>query len=369
MRVFKLIEVLAFFMLLTFACTQRNYKPSVSSNKIEVIDAAGRKLSISSSSKFILTISQTEIFRVLGAENRVEGVNRWVAQLNPEENPILSKLPVIGGFSPGDVNYEMIYKIAHKSLEDDVVLIYNKAWADNVDEKINNFGNIKVLKLNLFGSSEPQKEIAILAKVLGKDVEGKRYISWFDSLFLLVNKRVQNIPIEKRVKVYWDASGKGHYDTAGKNTSADYIISNAGGILLSKQYPNSSMTISPEWILQQNPDIILSHAANARHSTSIQFGYGATNADTLALFKAWQDLLNTPGISHTNAALNKRAYFISDDLMSGPSQAVGVVILAKWFYPDKFADIDVKQLHSYYYKNFMKLDYKGFYIYPIRKVL
>ena len=363
MKILKNIAFIYCFCCLA-ACSNRNKSVNDTNSYIEITDAAGRKVRISESSKFIFLCSQSEIFRILDAESKVEGVTRWVAELNAEENPVLSKLPSIGSFSPGTVNYEMIYQIANDSPEDDVILTYNQPWADKVDEKIGTSDKIKVIKLNLFGSSEPQKEIAILGKALGKEAESKRYIDWFDSLLFIVQTRINDIPDEKKIKVYWDASAKGHYDTTGKNSSANNVISRAGGILISGKLPQHSMSVSPEWILQENPDIILSHAANARHLTNIQFGYGATAVDTTLLLNAWNELVASPGINATNAVRNNRAYFIFDDLMFGPSQPVGTVLLAKLFYPERFADINIRELLTFYYENFMKLNYKGFYLYP-----
>lgn len=364
------IGILFIFSSLLFAVTCKSNRNGSYGNSSDIVitDAAGRQVAISGTSKFITTISQTEIFRILDAESRVAGVNRWVSHLNADENPVLSKLPVIGGFSPGDVNYEMIFKIASESPEEDVVLTYNQIWADDIEKKIGNSDKIKVIKLNLFGSDEPQKEIAILAKALGKEAECERYLSWFDSLFIMVKGRIIGIPEKDRIKVYFDASGKGHYDTSGKNSSAEKIISNAGGIMLSGHLPQST-TVSPEWIMQENPGIILSHASNVRHKTGIRFGYGAVNIDTTKIFETWSALLSFPGINGTDAARDKKVYFISDDLMFGPSQPVGVVLLAKLFYPDKFADINIRELLKYYYENFMKLEYKGFYLYPATVII
>jgi len=191
------------FLCLAIACNNnRNYnKGDNSDDFIEITDAAGREVKISKSSKFIVGFSKADIFRILDAESKIQGVSRWVVGLNAEINPVLSKLPSIGGFSPGTMNYEMIYEIANNSPEDDVILTYNQSWADDVEEKLGASGKIKIIKLNLFGSAEPQKEIAILGKILDREAESKRYLDWFDSLFFVVKNRVSDIPDEKRVKV------------------------------------------------------------------------------------------------------------------------------------------------------------------------
>lgn len=366
----RLLKNITLFLCLSFwaiACNNSNQRVNnedVNDNSyIEITDAAGRKVNISKSSKFIVIHSKTEIFRILDAESKVEGVTRWTVELNTEVNPVLSKLPSIGGFSKGNVNYEMIYKIVNDSPEDDVILVYNQSWADDIESKIGQSDKIKIIKLNLFGSNEPQKEIAILAKALGKEAECKRYINWFDSLLLMVQTRVRDIPDEEKIKVYWDAPSEGYYNTSGGGSSADIIISRAGGKFISEKLPQSGISVSPEWILQENPDIILAHPSSTRLLTGVKFDYGSAAVDTTKVLNAWNELIATPGISGTDAVKEKKVYFI-DDLMFGPSQPVGTVVLAKLFYPEKFADINPREMLKYYYEYFMKLDYKGFYLYP-----
>lgn len=350
--------------MLMFSCGNYSEKTGINPGNIEITDASGKKILIPDSSKFIVTLSQTEIFRILNAEDRIEGVNRWVAGLNYEESPVLRKLPVIGGFSPGDVNYEMIYKISNDSPENDVIITYNQPWAEKVDEKIDGSGRIKVVKFNLFGSEQPEYEIRMMAKMLNREKECEKYLFWYDSLFSFVESRIKDIPQNQRMTVYWDASAKGHYDSAGKNSSINFIIAKAGGISITASLPSSSVNVSPEYIIKQDPDIIISHAANARHLTNIQLGYGIHNLDTIAFKNALKELISTPGINHTKAAINGKVYYIADDLMSGASRAAGAVLLAKCFYPDKFTDIDIDKLLKYYYESFMRLSYKGLYIYP-----
>ena len=102
MRFLKNIAIIYCFLFVVFACNNNksHNKEDVSDGYIEIIDAAGRDVKISKSSKFIVGFSKADIFRILDAESKIEGVSRWVVGLNSEINPVLSKLPSIGGFSP-----------------------------------------------------------------------------------------------------------------------------------------------------------------------------------------------------------------------------------------------------------------------------
>lgn len=68
-----------------------------------------------------------------------------------------------------------------------------------------------------------------------------------------------------------------------------------------------------------------------------------------------------------NLIVRKRIYFIQDDLTSGPKQVIGLLWMAKWFYPDHFSDMDPEVFHKAFYEQFMRLPYRGVHLYPGKK--
>jgi iron complex transport system substrate-binding protein len=43
---------------------------------------------------------------------------------------------------------------------------------------------------------------------------------------------------------------------------------------------------------------------------------------------------------------------------------VGLSYLAKWFYPEKFPDLDPEAIHKEYLERFQGLKYQGIFVYP-----
>ena len=131
---------------------------------------------------------------------------------------------------------------------------------------------------------------------------------------------------------------------------------------LTPKYPK----VDPEWVLTENPDVIISHARNAQNVVGVRLGYYSetTTDDYPKLEEARQELMETPGINGTKAVKDGKVYFIADDLLFGPQQPIGAMYLAKWFYPERFADLNPQEQNRKYYEDFMDLEYRGIYVYP-----
>ncbi len=337
---------------------------SQSGKKITITDATGREIIVSDSANLMLLICECEVMRILGAEKRVVGINRYIKEIYSEECSQMSKKPTIGNFSPGEVNYEQILKIAEETQGEDTVITYNENWAENIEEKISSIEGIKVLKFNFHQADIFDSQLKILAKILGKEDRCDQFLKWKEGIFHQIEEKVREINPEKRVKVYWDASGKGSYDTANKNSGADKIISLAGGKNIAQELTIRSPDVSPEWILTANPDVIISHGSNIRHMVGVNLGYEANTADYAELEKARQTLIEISGLKEMKAVQEGRVYFIHDNLMFGPQQAIGAMYLAKWFYPELFKDLKPEEENREFYERFMNLEYKGIYVYP-----
>ncbi len=167
--------------------------------------------------------------------------------------------------------------------------------------------------------------------------------------------------------VYYEESGEGHFDTSGRpNSSENVMIYIAGGKSISEDLSIDNPTVDPEWVLVNDPEVIVSHTRNAQNVVGIRLDYRTANDESskLKLEDARQELMETFGIAGTKAAVNERVYFIADDLMYGPQQPVGVMYMAKWFHPKRFEDLAPEEENRRYWEYFMDLEYRGLYDYP-----
>lgn len=328
---------------------------------VQLTDGAGRQVSICPESNLIVLITTQELLRILGVEDRVVGVHRWVKGLHSDENPVMVKQPIVGGFGKGDVNYEKIIEIADRTQGEDIVITYASLWAEDVEIRLDKIEGIKVLKLTFHKTETFEPQSALLAKAVGREEEWRNFLDWRESVLQMVRNRLKQIKGMDKPLVYWDASAKGHYDTAGGQSAVAGIIRQAGGAFVGKDLTSGQIRVSPEWILNRNPEFLLSHDNNMYHLTGRRLGYAET---TLPGKEALVKLAMVPGLSGSVAVKKQNIHFVQDDLMSGPKQVIGILRLAKWFYPELFADTDPKVPHREFYERFMRLPFKGIHVYP-----
>ena len=311
-------------------------------------------------------ICESEVIRLLGAQDRVVAVNKYESK-HSENHPVMSKKPVIGGINTDDVDYEKILAIADQTEGQDIAITYAGYWTENIEEPLDPVEGIKVVKFNFHKSDIFVPLFKQLAIMLGEKEKCQEYLNWRNDNFDQIEDWEQEIPPEERVKVYYDAGRMGHFDTYGTPDSSPSItIRLAGGKNIAEDLGIYSTTVDPEWILEEDPEVIVSREMNAEYVVGVKLGYHSetTTADYPKLEEARQELMETPGINGTKAVTDGSVYFIEESLIAGPQQPVGVMYLAKWFYPERFADLNPKEQNRKYWEEFMDLEYKGIYVYP-----
>jgi iron complex transport system substrate-binding protein len=130
----------------------------------------------------------------------------------------------------------------------------------------------------------------------------------------------------------------------GRNIAADSPIPPGGS--------TTSVTVDPEWVITQNPDIII-RKKFLRTTTPCYSG-----DDPAALIATWEDVMNTPELANVNAVKNRRVYTIANMLQTGPHCPhclIGLAHYAKWFHPELFKDLD--QIHQEYLDRFQRIDF------------
>jgi len=95
-------------------------------------------------------------------------------------------------------------------------------------------------------------------------------------------------------------------------------------------------------------------------------GYQAENGSLLKAY--WDGIKGAPGLSLVDAVKEDRVYIISGDFSLGPQMTIGTVVVAKWLYPELFADLDPEAIHQEFLREFMHVDYDlaehGAFVYP-----
>jgi iron complex transport system substrate-binding protein len=138
---------------------------------------------------------------------------------------------------------------------------------------------------------------------------------------------------------------------AGMRMFVFNLLDNVAGEL--EQYPE----VSPEWILEQNPEAII-----LIDRTDGYLGY-EVEGDT-AVKDYYESIKNNKVLSKTDALKNEQFYVISSELLGADKTYLGALYLVKWFYPEQFTNMDPEKSLREYFDEWLDVPYQGEWAYP-----
>ena len=300
-----------------------------------------------------MVLYPSEVLRILNAEDRVVAVSTSLRSYPSKRAffPELSKLPVVGGWHNPD--YEAI--LSHNP---DAILTFitgAATWERERDKWSEKIPGIPIIELaftnppigNKFHElSKPTNDLIQSTRKLGyildEEDEAQKFRDWYEGYFNTIKSRTDELSEDEKPKVYYE---RNTYSVSSA-TVITRIIDVAGGINIVMEGEGSGVSgeVDPEWVMMQNPDIILSN-----HETRA-IGYQID--DTSGIIETRDSILNRPELANVNAVKNERVYVFSAVMNYGPQNIIAIAYCAKWFHPDLFKDLDPKAIHQEYLDKF-----------------
>ncbi|MBE3574380.1 MAG: cobalamin-binding protein [Firmicutes bacterium] len=249
-----------------------------------------------------LAPSATEILFALGLGPEVVGVDEY-----SNYPAAASKLPKVGGFSTPSIE-----KIA--ALKPTLVLGTNlhAKFLPQFDQL-----HIPVLLLNPPDVSGILHDIQIVGRATGTTAAANQVVADIRSRLKRVQQKVEKIPASQRPWVYYEVWSD-PLMTAGPNSFISQLITLAGGRNIAFDAKGDYPVISPENIIERNPDVILFPLVHG------------SDALTVEKLKA------RPGWEKISAVKAGRVFGIDADLISrpGPRVALAVEELSRLILPE-----------------------------------
>jgi iron complex transport system substrate-binding protein len=184
----------------------------------------------------------TEIIYHLGQEQLLVG--RSSACNYPPE---VKKLPVAG-------DYGKIFTEPLLALKPSLVVM-QETWDDTVPATLRKL-NIRSLVFTAHSFEEYLNITTELGKALDCVERADRIVSDTRRTIEQFRAEVREIPLEKRPRVLFIISENQIY-TAGKRSFITDIIELAGGCNIAASQDRDYFTVSPEWIVREQPDILI----------------------------------------------------------------------------------------------------------------
>lgn len=308
---------------------------------IIVDDATGAQVNISLPVNRIVCLTSAETVYALDGGDKIVGI---AGMLTTDVQAILPSsilnLPVVGDKDTSP-NMEAIVE-----LQPDLVLA-SQRLSDEHRQMLEEAG-IAVLEDSVTGDRRTQY-FTNLGAILGAEERVGELLSYEQYYWDLVEDRVGSLAQSEKPLVYFEWYKE--WFSTGPGGSYTKLIEAAGAINVGENASVSSPQLSAEFIVEQNPDIII---------RMLDYTSGE---DYAAFQNLYNQIISRPAIASLDAVQNDQVYVIKSTLLV-ERDTVGLLYFAKWFHPDLFSDIDPAVVHVEIIQKYFNTTPTGVYLYP-----
>jgi iron complex transport system substrate-binding protein len=207
----------------------------------------------------------------------------------------------------------------------------------------------KMTKDQLYNSSSPIDFTCGLMQnftaIVGHQANATAYINWAQSYNKLVKDRIYSLTPDQQVKVFLE-----WYDYPYQ-TFVTQGIYQAGGDNIAENQTVYSPVLTPEFVVQQNPSVIIEYISSPTHNIN----------DFIA---AKNSVMSRTALQNVDAIKNGRVYVIDWSARSGVRSVIGYLYWAKWIQPSLFSDIDPATVNQDLNQKFFGTIIAGTFGYP-----
>jgi len=325
----------------------------------EVVDSSGRTVTLYRPLRRVVTFSgeSLETLRSLGFDmEKVVAVDKYSHEKSTFFPECRDKANVGSIWSP---DMEKVL-----SVRPDAIFLYatiSTAACDDIQKRLEaSSPGIRVLRFDCFKPATYPGEIRTMASMIGREERGNEFASFYESTMDQIRETTAGIPDGEKTRVYFEYWFD--YTTVSAGSGYNEKTGLAGGMnpfaVGTAEYP----VVDPEAILVADPQVVVKLAGQG-----LAVG-GYAGHDPEALDAIRSTLLERPGWSRISAVKDGRVYVIHSDILGGAQHFIGTAYLAKWFYPDRFADLDPHAVHQRYLTEFQGIDFdlasQGTFVYP-----
>ncbi|WP_448523566.1 ABC transporter substrate-binding protein [Pseudothermotoga sp.] len=257
---------------------------------ITVVDDAGRTVTITQRPERVICAapSTTKFLQYLDLEDKIIAVTNW-DDFEAER---------IGDLFP--INLEKVV-----SLNPDLIFAFGGFQLPEV-AKLEQHGLTTVV-LNANSVQQILNDLVLVGTIMGVPEKAKKLANQLQEHYLSIAKKAYNVPLDRRVKVAYlmDIPGPDVREvwTCGQGSYLNDLITLAGGANIAALFtgPNGFLPISLEYIVSQNPDVLIvaSYVPNSEEQIK-------------------EKISNHPILKSLKAVKNKRIYVYDNYLLSLP---------------------------------------------------
>lgn len=368
--------VLILIIFSSLGCLDFGNDKTPSHETHEITDTQGRTVTVKKQIDKIVLLesSHAQELIAVGGEDAVNKIIGWdcdfseyapdVYSVYLKKYPQIENIKNVGLMDTDSLNIELIV-----SLKPDVVIVQNwhsVYYQNKTNEMISKleFVGIPVVFVDFY--EEPventKKSIILIGELLGRESRAQKIVQYYNKEIETVLSRLNHQNLTKPT-VYIETGylGPSEYGQSFANSTWGYFINIAGGDNIALGVLNDSVkSLNPEFLIYKNPDIIILTGRTWKTPGSVRLGYTTSPDDTK---KTVEGYINRPGWSTLSAVQNNRVYAINHGYCFSIYNYVPILTFAKWFYPEKFKDIDPDVSLKEFHDLFLPIEYEGTHIY------
>jgi iron complex transport system substrate-binding protein len=303
-----------------------------SGNQTQITDMLGRNVHVPFNVSRVASLSNSVTVQTyMLAPDKLIG---WDSNRTAEQNTYMptnyQNLPVMGG-GKKDANYETFI-----SMNPDLVFVGHGTTLDDVNDMQQKLGTVPLLDVEGDNNlTDIDSSINFIGKAIGEQNKANQLISFHQKVLSEITSRTTNIPENEKKRVYYARDGTGLM-TNPSGSAHTQLIEMCGGINVA-QVPitKGSVGVSMEQVLKWNPDVIIASDRTF-----------------------YQNIYSDPLWQNVKAVQDKQVYLVPSSPFNwfenppGANTILGIPWTAKVLYPEKFNDMDLKNITKEFYSNF-----------------
>lgn len=294
---------------------------------ITVTDMMGRTVEVPKGVNRVVALKHlgTMVF-ALGQQDKLvhQGLLNATAKAMAEIDPEFAALPYFKSASVEEI----------MALGTELVFAYQSTDPKEI-EQLTSVG-IPVIVLKGETLEDSYEALRIMGQALECPGKAEEYIQACQGIVDMVQERIKDVPEEDYPKVFF-AGPKNIFTAAGGDMLQNTMIKLAGGINVAEETIGNWAQISPEQLMEWNPEVIF------LGSTTGEYEEG--------------DVFSNQALQSITAVKNKRVYPFPSNIgwwdFPAPHCVLGIQWMATKLYPDKFKDVDMTEVADDFYQRFV----------------
>lgn len=341
---------------------------SVQASRV-ITDLAGRQVSVPDHVSRVI-LGEGRLLYTLAAlqpENPFAHVVGWRGELIEYDAdtwalyrahfPQAADLPIFGKAAAGEFSVEQAL-----ALKPQVIIFDRAAYAPLRAQRALDLleaAGVTVVFVDFL--TKPDQHMAPSIRVMGQLFEAEERASALIQLRQQALAAVAERLPEQRPRVLIETAA-GLHDccrSVGDDNLGRVIRLAGGDNIATQRIPGVFGTLSPEWVLVNNPDVVIMTGGDWQqfNPKAIPMGYGASSR---AARQAMQALVSErPGWSGLRAVRDGRVYALWHQFYNTPYQFVAIQQVAKWLHPEAMADLQPDALWQQLHHQFLPVPMQG----------